>query len=34
MQLYRPYVLTDKGLARAQELEAVDEHFPPHGDAS
>ena len=32
MQFYRPSVLTEKGLARAHELEAVDEHFPPHSD--
>jgi hypothetical protein len=34
MQMYRPYVLTETGLARAHELEAIDEHFPPHGDTS
>jgi hypothetical protein len=34
IQMYRPYVLAEKGLARAHELEAVDEHFPPHGDES
>ncbi len=29
MQMYRPYVLAEAGLARAHELEAIDEHFPP-----
>jgi hypothetical protein len=33
MQMYHPYVLTKTGLACAQELEAIDEHFP-HGDTS
>ena len=32
VELYQPYVLTEAGLARAHELEALDEHFPPHGD--
>jgi len=32
MEMYRPYVLTDAGLARAHELEAFDEHLPPHSD--
>ncbi len=32
IRIYRPYVLTEKGLARAHALEAIDEHFPPHGD--
>ena len=34
MQMFRPYVLKETGLARAHELEAIDEHFPPHSDAS
>lgn len=34
IDLYASYVLTDKGLARAHELEAKDKHFPPHGDES
>jgi hypothetical protein len=32
IEMYRPYVLTNKGLARAHELESLDEHFPPHSD--
>ena len=31
-ELYRCYILTDAGLARAHELEAADKRFPPHGD--
>ena len=34
MQMYRSYVLTETGLARAHELEAFDEHFPPYSDTS
>jgi hypothetical protein len=34
MELYRPYVLTEAGQARAHELEAFEERFPPHGDAT
>jgi DNA-binding PadR family transcriptional regulator len=34
MELYRPYVLTEAGQARAHELEAFDEHFPPHIDTT
>jgi hypothetical protein len=34
IQIYRPYVLTDEGLARAHEPEAEDDHFPPNGDES
>lgn len=34
MQMYQPYVLTETGLARAHELEAINEHFPPHSDTS
>jgi hypothetical protein len=30
--IYHSYVLTEEGLARAHELEAADEHSPPHGD--
>jgi hypothetical protein len=30
--IYYTYVLTEEGLARAHELEAQDEHFPPYGD--
>ncbi len=34
IQIYRPYVLTDEGLARAHEPEAEGDHFPPNGDES
>jgi hypothetical protein len=30
--IYHSYVLTKEGLARAHELEAADERFPPHSD--